>query len=926
MSGTNTNPISGTGVYAGAVVAMGRDMIGNFLNTISTDPDTIGQIRYGVTGTSPNRRFVVEWANFRPNNSTALNASMSFQIRLTEGTNNLEIVYGSSFGTWAAGSAQVGLRGSSNAVFLNRSSTTSWTGTVAGAVNNAAVSYSTTNLPPTGLQFTYVSPCPAPVNLSLADAQLTSIVLRWSAGAPAGTYPGSSYAVEWGPSGFTPGTGTVVNTNDTFLLLTGLTNGANYQYYVRRNCSNSGNGLSLNSGPRNFTTAGPGELCTNAITIPVSSSLATCSFTAVSSGISQSGPNALCSDNLGGNFPDDDRWFKFTAPGNTSFPLANPSIIITSTAGTNNDWVMEVWKNCPGTPGAFAFKCSDDVNQAMPQVTLCQDEYVPGQEFYVRVWTYTLGASGTMNICAYQGALCPIAPSYNDCTTADTILINPPLSCPGANEMFTTLFATPSGIGGSNGAAPSCDGNTTINDVWLTFNTGNTGAFNINFSPVSATDLRAQILFECGSGGLEIQCFNPANGSYSITGLNPSAYYVMRIWSPAGQGGTFNVCLQDQCDDPTAVISGSSTICSTGTAQIRVDLTGIPPWNFTYTDGVSNFNVVTSTTPYFFNVSPNQNTTYNLVSLSSSICSGTVSGNAFVAVVPAPTVTLAPFTNSVCSNQTVVLTGGSPVGGSYSGPGVTGGQFNASIPGPGTHTITYTFGVGSGCARSASQPITVIPGPIVSSFSPTTGPVGSTITITGSGFVNVTTVRFNLTNAVTFTVLNSNTISAVVPTGATTGLITVINSNGCTGSSAVTFGVGVPPSVNLNLKAFVEGFYVGGGQMSAVVDPFLLPNKADTLTVELRQPAAPFGLIATRKALINTNGLFTVNFGSAQVNNSYYIVLKGRNSIETWSKNPVTLIPSGATYDFTIPGSALLRHQILNQGNNAPPQGNGRQD
>jgi hypothetical protein len=165
-------------------------------------------------------------------------------------------------------------------------------------------------------------------------------------------------------------------------------------------------------------------------------------------------------------------------------------------------------------------------------------------------------------------------------------------------------------------------------------------------------------------------------------------------------------------------------------------------------------------------------------------------------------------------------------------------------------------------------------------------PVGSTVTITGSGLLNVTTVRFNLTNAVSFTIVNSTTITAVVPVGATTGFITLINSNTCTAQSTTTFGVGNPPGAVLNIKAFVEGYYIGGGLMNAVVEPALLPTKSDTFRLELRNPISPYGLVATRTELANTNGTFSVSFTGSFVGNSYYLVLKGRNIIETWSKNP----------------------------------------
>ncbi len=68
--------------------------------------------------------------------------------------------------------------------------------------------------------------------------------------------------------------------------------------------------------------------------------------------------------------------------------------------------------------------------------------------------------------------------------------------------------------------------------------------------------------------------------------------------------------------------------------------------------------------------------------------------------------TLAPF-GSVCSDTTTFqLTGGLPAGGSYSGPGVTAGFFDASSAGAGTHTIIYTARSSCGTS-SATQSIRV---------------------------------------------------------------------------------------------------------------------------------------------------------------------------------------------------------------------------
>lgn len=53
------------------------------------------------------------------------------------------------------------------------------------------------------------------------------------------------------------------------------------------------------------------------------------------------------------------------------------------------------------------------------------------------------------------------------------------------------------------------------------------------------------------------------------------------------------------------------------------------------------------------------------------------------------------------------LTGGSPAGGTYSGPGVTGNMFDPMAAGIGTHSITYTYTDSANCTGSAVQQIYV---------------------------------------------------------------------------------------------------------------------------------------------------------------------------------------------------------------------------
>ncbi len=68
--------------------------------------------------------------------------------------------------------------------------------------------------------------------------------------------------------------------------------------------------------------------------------------------------------------------------------------------------------------------------------------------------------------------------------------------------------------------------------------------------------------------------------------------------------------------------------------------------------------------------------------------------------------------------------------------------------------------------------------PTVTGFSPTSGKVGSQVTITGSNFNAGTGVKFFNNKTAAVTVLTSNTLVATVPAGAITGPIKVFNAAG----------------------------------------------------------------------------------------------------------------------------------------------------
>jgi uncharacterized repeat protein (TIGR03803 family) len=75
--------------------------------------------------------------------------------------------------------------------------------------------------------------------------------------------------------------------------------------------------------------------------------------------------------------------------------------------------------------------------------------------------------------------------------------------------------------------------------------------------------------------------------------------------------------------------------------------------------------------------------------------------------------------------------------------------------------------------------------PVISSFTPTSGPVGTQVIIVGTGLLRATQVKFGSVKATSFTVNSATSITASVPSGAMTGKVSVTTPGGTAMSQAV---------------------------------------------------------------------------------------------------------------------------------------------
>lgn len=136
------------------------------------------------------------------------------------------------------------------------------------------------------------------------------------------------------------------------------------------------------------------------------------------------------------------------------------------------------------------------------------------------------------------------------------------------------------------------------------------------------------------------------------------------------------------------------------------------------------------------------------------------------------------------------------------------------------------------------------------------------------------------------------------PAGPVTYTATATNGYGCTTTGTCIF---TSNNTTLNLVAFVEGLYNGAGGLNQASESdgenawpiFTSPAYADTVTIVLAEDVEPdYSFIHYYHGVgLNTDGSISLQVPSS-VSGDFYVVLKHRNSVETWNATPVTF-PSG---------------------------------
>ena len=202
---------------------------------------------------------------------------------------------------------------------------------------------------------------------------------------------------------------------------------------------------------------------------------------------------------------------------------------------------------------------------------------------------------------------------------------------------------------------------------------------------------------------------------------------------------------------------------------------------------------------------------------------------------------------------------------------ISNNSITAKVASGASGTVAVTT---SGGTNTTSPSFTFVSPSTVASFNPASAKTGSTVTISGTNFVSgaIKSVQFGGTNAASFTVDNSTTISAVIAAGAS-GSVTVTTVTGTYTSPGLFTYLAVPTISSLSSYTIYGGdvITITGTNFSGTTDVQFGGVSAASFTVVSSSSitaTVPSGVVGAADVTV-VNPSATSNIVSSTVNNKW---------------------------------------------------------
>ncbi|HKR03790.1 MAG TPA: T9SS type A sorting domain-containing protein [Bacteroidia bacterium] len=716
--------------------------------------------------------------------------------------------------------------------------------------------------------YSFVISCPKPDSVTAYDIRPNSITFSWSTNCP------NTTCIEYGPTGFTPGTGAVAGTNGTLVQnvstpynLTGLTKDTKYDVYIRSNC---GGQFSANSSKISVQTA---VKCSDAPAVSCGDYLQFCTdgFSAVDGAWAP----AFCGNN---NNQSKEGVWKFT-PAQTGaysifvYDFSANSIYYTYSA---NFYIKQASLGCNELNWNCAGSVAGSLYYGFDAVTLSLGTLTAGTTYYILADGLMISFAGgfcySFRIDCFNVCPQPILSHLSNINLTGGTINAVCDSCQGN----VTLEYGPAGFTPGTGAAAGTGGTVFSNvyfpftlsglttgttyDVYVRRSCGAPNGFSVNsvklaLTPCSvvptgiATDAVDNIfclgdsvtLSQVGGvlapGGAykwySGYCGNTLIGTGSSIKVSPSttAYYYMRSEAACGISLCFSTTLYPTSNGPSATVTaaGPVTFCSGDSVRLNAN-TGS---GLTY-KWKKNGTIIPGATGSFYYAKTTGAYSVMVTNPCSSLTSSQLSVN--VNALPSAAITAGGPT-TFCSGGSVNLSVTSGTNKTYQWmkggvniSGATSSTYNATIAGNYKATVTNTV---TGCSGITS-PATLVtvnqqPAATITPQGPVTFCAGGSVLLKGN---NGTGLTYKWKKNTVF--ISGATNKNYTATTAGTYRLQVTNSNGCSKTSA-----GVVVSVPCRDNGYVTGEDISAGNTA---DFIAFPNPSTgTFTIQFEE--APFETI-----------------------------------------------------------------------------------
>ena len=222
----------------------------------------------------------------------------------------------------------------------------------------------------------------------------------------------------------------------------------------------------------------------------------------------------------------------------------------------------------------------------------------------------------------------------------------------------------------------------------------------VNANPVAPVVTASGATTFCDGGSVDLTSSYLSDNVWSTTEttgsipVSTSGSYTVTYTDGNGCSATSTptvVTVNANPTTPTVTASGPTTFCDGGSVDLTSSYSSGNVWSTTETTG---------------SITVSASGSYTVTYTDANGCSAT-SASTDVTVNPLPSVSIGTLADVCLQEVSFTLTGATPAGGTYAGPGVSTGIFDPAAAGTGAHTITYSYTDLNGCSNSDQTDIIV---------------------------------------------------------------------------------------------------------------------------------------------------------------------------------------------------------------------------